>query len=67
MRLLTFAELKPQKGIDYCRDHLRVKCELGTFPKPIELSPGKRIAWIESEIDKWIADLAAERDRPRAK
>jgi len=61
MKLLMFEELKPSKGVPYCRDHLRTKVAKKEFPAPIPLSPG-RIAWIEEEIDDWIAERAAERE-----
>lgn len=32
----------------------------GTFPRPIK--SGKRSLWVESEVEKWIADRIAERD-----
>lgn len=32
----------------------------GKFPKPVQLSP-RRVAWLESEIDKWIAERIANR------
>jgi prophage regulatory protein len=31
----------------------------GTFPKPIHLGP-RSVAWIESEVDGWIAARIAE-------
>lgn len=31
----------------------------GRFPKPFELVPG-RIAWIESDIDDWLAERAGK-------
>ena len=34
--------------------------EKGEFPLPIRLSKG-RIGWLESELDGWIAQRAAER------
>jgi prophage regulatory protein len=61
MRLITFARLGREKGIDYCRDHLRRLCDAGKFPRPIPIS-GRRIGWEESEIDDWIAKRAAQRD-----
>lgn len=33
----------------------------GRFPKPVFLSE-KRVAWIESEIDAWIAERIASRN-----
>ena len=61
MKLIIFKELKPKKGIDYTRDHLRRKCRDRTFPQPVSLS-ATRIAWVEEEIDDWLAKLAAARE-----
>jgi Prophage CP4-57 regulatory protein (AlpA) len=54
LKLIPFDRLKPDKGINYCRDHIRRKVKAGEFPKPIELSD-RRIAWREDEIDEWLA------------
>lgn len=54
MKLIPFDRLKPDKGIDYCRDHLRRKVKAGEFPTPVSLSD-RRIAWREDEIDDWLA------------
>jgi prophage regulatory protein len=61
MRVIVFERLRPEKGITYSRDHLRRKCGKGQFPKPIPLSE-HRIAWVEAEVDAWLAERAAERD-----
>jgi prophage regulatory protein len=63
MRLISFKELKPQKGIPYSRDHLRVLTKENKFPPPLALSE-KSIAWLESDIDAWIEARAALRDQP---
>jgi prophage regulatory protein len=60
LKLLTFPQLKTEKGIPYCRVHLMRKVELGEFPQPIDLSD-RRIAWLEIEVDQWVADRAALR------
>jgi len=60
MRLLTFDELKLQKGIPYCRDHLRRLVKAGEFPKPLEVG-ARRIAWSEEEVDAHLAAIAARR------
>jgi prophage regulatory protein len=60
LKLVTFADLK-ERGVPYSRDHLRRMTVAGTFPKPIQLGPG-RVAWIEGEIADWIeARMAARR------
>ena len=62
MRLLTFAQLGPEKGISHCRDHVRRLVKVGKFPAPIQLSEHK-IAWLEAEIDAMIAARAGERNK----
>jgi prophage regulatory protein len=59
-RLIDFKQLRPEKGIPYTRDHLRRKADSGEFPQPIAISP-RRIAWVESEVDEWIAAKIAAR------
>jgi predicted DNA-binding transcriptional regulator AlpA len=61
MKVLTFGELQRIKGIPYCRDHLRRKVKAGEFPRPIELSGGHRLAWIEEEVDAYLEALVAKR------
>jgi prophage regulatory protein len=61
MKLIDFRGLGSFKGINYSRDHLRRKVKAGEFPKPLPISR-HRIAWIEAEIDEWLAARAAERD-----
>jgi predicted DNA-binding transcriptional regulator AlpA len=63
MRLLTYKQLRTEKGITYSRTHLRRISDPASewyqgFPLPIEVSPG-RIGWIEEEVDEWL------RSRPR--
>lgn len=60
MRLLVFEQLRPQKGIPYHRDHLRRLCKAGKFSAPVNLSD-QRIAWVEAEVDDWIAQKARAR------
>jgi predicted DNA-binding transcriptional regulator AlpA len=63
MKLLSFNELKTEKGVRYSRRRLNQLTALGTFPKPIKLNPGPQghIAWIESEVDAHLERLAAAR------
>jgi prophage regulatory protein len=67
MKLLSFNELRPVKGVPYTREHLARKVKAGEFPAPIVLGCDdkgnpKKIAWLESEVDAWIADLSAKRE-----
>jgi predicted DNA-binding transcriptional regulator AlpA len=59
VKLIDFKRLGSEKGIRYDRNHLRRKVNAGEFPRPIAVSD-RRIAWIESEVDEWLAA------RPRA-
>jgi prophage regulatory protein len=61
MRLLPYEDLRRKKGIPYCRDHTRRLSKIGRFPKPVQLS-NRRIAYVEEEIDAWIAAKLAARD-----
>lgn len=61
MKMLSFPELKTAKGIPYSRVHLRRLEAAGRFPRRAQLG-GNAVAWIESEIDAWLEERAAERD-----
>jgi predicted DNA-binding transcriptional regulator AlpA len=61
VRLIAFKELGPVKGINFSDNWIRHLIEIGKFPKPIWTSP-RRKAWIDAELDRYIADLAAQRD-----
>jgi predicted DNA-binding transcriptional regulator AlpA len=55
-RFLTYNDLRPKKGINFCRQHLGRLEEAGQFPQRRQLSAG-RIGWLESEIDQYLHDL----------
>ena len=61
LKLIDFKRLGPEKGISYSRDHLRRKVRRGEFPRPLAIS-SSRIAWLEADIDAWLAKKAAARD-----
>jgi prophage regulatory protein len=60
MKLISYNELGPQKGIRYSREHLRRLVKMRKFPAPMRLSDHK-IAWIDSEIDEYVRDKADSR------
>ncbi len=62
MRLLSFAQLKPEKGIVYSRVHLDRLEKVGRFPRRVSLGGGGRVAWVEEEVDRWIEARVAARD-----
>ena len=57
--LLSRADLKAV-GIRYSNAHLLRLEASGRFPVRLRLSPG-RVAWLQAEIVKFIADRAADR------
>jgi prophage regulatory protein len=65
MKLLSYDDLKPAKGIQYSKVQIWRLEKLGKFPKRIEIGPGRR-AWAEHEIDAWIASRIAARDNAEA-
>jgi predicted DNA-binding transcriptional regulator AlpA len=60
MKLLSFDDLKPEKGIPDSRQTVWRKVKRGVFPAPVK--HGSRNAWPEHEIDQYIESLVAERD-----
>jgi predicted DNA-binding transcriptional regulator AlpA len=62
MKLLSLDELRPKKGINYHTQHIKKLIKDGKFPRPIRLSGGKSIAFIEEEIDAYLEGLKAQRD-----
>lgn len=61
MRVLSFGELLPLKGIRYSRSHTYRLIKAGRFPQPVRLG-GNCVGFLESEIDDWLAGKVAERD-----
>jgi prophage regulatory protein len=60
-RILSYADLKPRKGINYSRVHLARLIKSKQFPAPISLGVN-RVGFVESEIDAWIEQRMAARD-----
>jgi prophage regulatory protein len=61
VRLLSYRDLKPLKGIPYSDEWIRALMKQGKFPRRVQLG-GKRVGFIEAEIDQWLKDRAAERE-----
>jgi prophage regulatory protein len=60
-RILGYRDLKPEKGIPYCRQWILKLVAVGKFPKPISLGE-QSVGFIEDEIDDWIEARMRERD-----
>jgi len=62
MRIVSPSELGPLKGITFT-NVWRLELErLGKFPKRIKLGE-RRYGYSESELDRWLEELAASRER----
>ena len=61
-KLLRYCDLKEKHGIPFSRRHLRRLEDTGKFPRRIHIGP-KTPARIESEVDGYLADLMAGRDK----
>lgn len=62
---LRYRDLKPTKGIPFCRQHIRRLQKAGMFPLPVSLGPNTEV-FLEEEIDRWAAARIAERDAKAA-
>ncbi len=60
MRLLTWKQVR--ESVVYSRQHWDRLIAQGVAPKPIKLGP-HRVAWVQEEIDAWVAERIALRDR----
>jgi prophage regulatory protein len=60
MRVLSYPDLR-SKGIPFSKVWIRQLVKLGKFPRPIRLGENRN-AFVESEIDQWLRERAAERD-----
>lgn len=58
IHILRLPEVVRRTGLG--RDTVYRLARNGAFPKPLKLSE-RASGWIESEIDQWVADLAAKR------
>ena len=58
-RLLPWPEVNER--VPYCRVHVGRLEKRGEFPQRVVCGPN-RVAWLESEIESWIAERAAKRD-----
>jgi predicted DNA-binding transcriptional regulator AlpA len=63
MRLLSYDDLRPEKGIAYSRTQLWRLEKRSAFPRRVPLAGRNgRHGWVEHEIDEWIASRIALRD-----
>ncbi|MBB4633776.1 helix-turn-helix transcriptional regulator [Sphingosinicella soli] len=61
MRLLRKPEVESKVGL--CERQIRNLERDNLFPKRVTISPnGRVVGWIETEVDRWIADRMAARE-----
>ena len=58
MQLLRLPEVL--KKVSLSRTPLLNMVKAGTVPQPVKITD-RAVAWIDEEVDQWIADRAAER------
>jgi prophage regulatory protein len=58
-RLLRIKEVVSRSGLS--KSTVYDASRVGDFPRPVKLSPSMS-AWVEAEVDQWIADRIAERE-----
>jgi len=56
-KLLRLAEV--QNRVPYSRSTIYSKIERGEFPRPHNLG-ARAVAWLESDVDEWIAARVAK-------
>lgn len=62
--LIRYPDLRA-RGVPYTSEHLARLEKSGKFPRRLKLSH-RCVAWIEDEIDDWVAALAAARGKEEA-
>jgi prophage regulatory protein len=56
-----------EKRVALSRSALYRRIAAGSFPKPVNLCGGRAVGWLESEIEAFIAQCIAQRDKRAAK
>jgi prophage regulatory protein len=59
IRLITKRELR--QIVPYTPQHILRLEKQGKFPRRVQVGPN-RVAWLESEVEAWVAGRVAERD-----
>lgn len=63
MRVLSATEVAQK--VPFTTRHIERLVKAGEFPRPIKLG-GRRVSWIEEEVDRYIEGLVAVRDQKTA-
>ena len=60
MRVLKVPQVLEQTGLG--RSSLFQAVQEGRFPKQVKIGP-RSVGWVEDEVQEWIKERVAERDR----
>jgi prophage regulatory protein len=60
IKLLLFRDLEATRGIDFSRRYLHTLEAQNKFPRRVKMGE-HRVAWVESEIDAYLAEMMAAR------
>ena len=61
MRVLSYDDLRSQRGITFSKVHLWRLERAGKFPKRIPLGESRH-GWLDTEIDDWLLSRMAARN-----
>lgn len=64
-RFLALPEVRRVCG-GLSKTELYRKMQRGEFPRPVTLG-GRRVAWLQSEVERWMRERVAERDADSAR
>lgn len=65
VRILTVAQVSSAVGLG--RERIRQLEVAGQFPRRFTIAPnGRAIGWLAAEIERWIAERAAQREHKEA-
>jgi len=64
MKILSYDDLRTEKGIAYSRVHLWRFERDGKFPKRVPLGQSRH-GWVDNEVDDWLLAKMADADMPR--
>lgn len=60
---MYFMRLKDvMKATGLSRSSIYKQVSIGEFPRPVNIS-GRAVAWVSDEIDTWVVERIAERNR----
>jgi prophage regulatory protein len=59
-RLIRLPAVIARAGLS--RSAIYVRIQRDEFPRPVALGVGQAVAWVESEVDAWVASQIARRD-----